>query len=221
VSAQAPNVYPILATPFGVVPLPDVQRRNEALLALFTEHATRNGAAAQADSLLYQGRDDLLEWPQPEVKAATHAMLQGIVAVARSVSTLPGETFQSLTMQARAWFTIVRPDGAMPGRIYPLTAWCGVYCVAAPAPSPVRRDSGALRLYESRFGTMFADATNSTLAQPFSPGHSAWTPVPGSMAVFPASVLHEVALLKAATPLVLVMLRARFVAPGQEGWATW
>jgi len=220
VSASPPSVYPVLATPFGVVSLPEVEARNAALAALLTERAARDPGIS-ADHPCYQSHDDLLDWPEPDVQTASRAMVRGLISVIATVCELPPVQLASLTLDARAWFVIVRPDGAMPARIRRLASWCGFYCVAAPERSPGRFDSGTLRLYESRLGTMFSDATNSTMRQPFTPGHSAWTPVPGALAVFPASVTHEIALLKSTTPLIALMLKARFVAPDQEGWKTW
>ncbi len=68
---------------------------------------------------------------------------------------------------------------------------------------------------------MFADATNAVMRMPFTPGHYSWRPVPGHMAVFPASLTHEIALLRSPGQLVLVTVRVRFVAPGQQGMARW
>jgi len=218
----APSVVPILATPFGVVPVPEAGALNARLLEIFNARAARApGASTAADSLCYQSRDDLFEWPEPEIATALRALLGGVYSVVASVNDFPAGQLESFTAQARAWFTIVRPDGAVPSRILPLCSWCAVYCVAAPEHSSARRDSGALRLYESRLGTMFCDATNSVMRLPYTPGHSSWRPVPGQLAVFPAYVMHEIALLREQSPLVLVTMRVRFVAPGQAGWATW
>jgi hypothetical protein len=85
----------------------------------------------------------------------------------------------------------------------------------------VRQDSGVLRLYEGRLGTMFADATTSSMHTLYATGHCTWRPVPGSVAVFPAWLRHEIALLRAQGELILLTLRVRFVAPGQEGQANW
>jgi hypothetical protein len=93
--------------------------------------------------------------------------------------------------------------------------------VAAPKPSTTRLDSGLLRLYESRLGTMFADATNAAMRMPYMPAHYGWRPVPGQMAIFPGSVTHEIALVRSTEPLVLVTVRARFVGPGQQGMSRW
>ncbi len=124
-------------------------------------------------------------------------------------------------METRAWFTIIEQDGCVPAATHPLTAWCAIYCVAAPAPSGTRQDSGVLRLYESRLGTMLQDATNAEMRMPYRQGHYGWRPVAGQLAVFPASVTHEIALLRSPGPLVLVTARIRCVAPGQQGLGRW
>ena len=116
---------------------------------------------------------------------------------------------------------MVRTNGSVPAAMYPLTAWCAIYCVAAPPPSTTRADSGVLRLYESRLGTMFQDATNSAMRIPFRTSHYAWRPEPGGLAVFPASLTHEIALLRSPGELVLVTMRLRFVVPGQHGFGRW
>jgi hypothetical protein len=41
------------------------------------------------------------------------------------------------------------------------------------------------------------------------------------MIIFPGSLSHEVALLRAAEDLTLVTARLRFIAPGQQGFSRW
>jgi hypothetical protein len=129
--------------------------------------------------------------------------------------------FDALGVQARARFIIVRPDGCIPAASVPLASWHVIYCVGAPSPTPARLDSGVLRLYEARLGTMFMDAANWRLRPPFSSGHHTWRPVPGHMAAFPASIAHEVALNRTNVDLVLVAARVRFATPGQEAMPPW
>jgi hypothetical protein len=221
-SAAPPSVMPILATPFSVVPLPAVAALNAALASLFVERAALPGAAAAtAGPLCFQSRDDLLDWTEAPVRTAVGEILQGVRSVVAAVNDFAAGQLETFGVQARAWFTIVRPDGAVPARIHPLTSWCAVYCVAAPEPSPTRYDSGVLRLYESRLGTMFSDISNAAMHMPFTPAHASWSPVPGQLAVFPGSVMHEVALLRSTLPLILLTARARFVAPGQQAGSAW
>ena len=220
-TAATPNVVPILATPFGVVQLPDAEAQNAALGALFAARMHADGAGQRNNPLCYRSRDDLLEWPEEPVRQLTSAIFRGVNSVLSAVNDFTRAQLDSFALQSRAWFTIVAPNGRVPAANYPLTAWCGIYCVAAPEPSATRADSGVLRLYESRLGTMFSDATNAAMRMPFTTGHYSWRPVPGQLAVFPAALTHEIALLRSAGQLVLVTVRVRFVAPGQQGVARW
>jgi uncharacterized protein (TIGR02466 family) len=217
------SVLPIFATPLAVIPLPEAEKLNPVVAQLLAARAASDtaGAARGSTPLCYRSAEDLLEWPDEAVRKVGGEVLRGVCAMVAAVNDFTEEQMGALTVQARGSFSIVRPDGGVKATHYPLTAWCGVYCVAAPEPSSQRRDSGMLRLYESRLGTMFSDATNSAMRIPFTPGHYAWRPVPGKMAVFPAWIQHEIALIRSAGELVLITVRARFVAPGQQGQAAW
>jgi hypothetical protein len=223
VNATPPLVVPILATPFGVVPLPEAGALNPTLSSLFAARMAAD-ASPQANPLCYRSRDDLLEQPEePEepVRQLAAAIFRGVYTVVENVNEFTSAQLRSFRLEARGWFTIVKPDGCVPAANYPLTAWCGIYCVAAPAFSPTRADAGALRIYETRLGTMFQDATNSVMRMPYKPSHCSWRPVPGQLAVFPASLTHEIALNRGVGELVLVTVRIRFVAPGQQGMPRW
>jgi hypothetical protein len=219
-NATPPIVVPILATPFGVVPLPEAGALNSALAALFAARMAAD-ASPQTNPLCYHSRDDLLEWPEEPLRQLAPAIFRGVDSVVESVNEFSGAQLREFKREARAWFSIVKPDGCLPGTSYPNTAWCAIYCVAAPAASSTRADSGVLRLYESRFGTMFHDPTLSVMRMPYKPNHCSWRPVPGQLAVFPASLTHEIALLRSAGELMLVTVRIRFAAPGQHGIPRW
>jgi len=220
-SALSPSVVPIFGTPLGVVQLPEASNLNPSVAEFLSAHAAADASASHQHLPCYCSRDDLLDWTEAPIRKVSSEMLRGVVSVVAAVNDFTDAQLQSFTMQARGWFTIVHPDGHVPASTYPLTSWCGIYCVEAPQPSADRKDSGVLRLYESRLGTMFADATNSTMRIPYNPGHYAWRPVPGQIVVFPASIRHEIAMVRSSGKLVLVTVRVRFVAPGQEGQSRW
>jgi len=222
---QPATVMPIFATPFGVVALPKAEACNAALAGVLRERAAadpRRGAPGSTP-LCYRSADDWLEWSAATPAAATVSgeILRGVLTVISAVNDFPPGKLAAFSAQARGWFTIVRTDGYVPATRYPQSAWCAIYCVAAPAPAATRQDSGVLRLYESRLGTMFADATNATMRHPYATGHCVWRPVPGRVAVFPGWVRHEIALLRGPGELALVTLRVRFRTAGQEGHPGW
>jgi hypothetical protein len=221
VNTALPTVIPIFAAPFGVVPLAGAEPHNTALAALFRARMRADGAPRAPNPLCYRSRDDLLEWPDEPVQRLSTEIYRGVYTVVNAVNEFTEPQLRSLVPQARAWFTVVEPDGGMSAVNYPLAAWCGIYCVAASQASESREDSGILRLYESRLGTMFADATTATMRFPFKPSHYGWRPVPGQLAVFPASLTHEIAPIRSPEPLMLVTVCVRFVAPGQQGVGRW
>ncbi|MEO7208223.1 MAG: hypothetical protein ABI356_01390 [Steroidobacteraceae bacterium] len=219
-SAVNLRVLPIFATPLGVAALPEAEHLNPALHALFARRAAA-GSRPVLNPLRFSSTDDLMEWPDPPVRRLSEGMAGAVNSLVSSVSDLDEAQLRSCKLEMRAWFTIVRTNGSVPAANYPLSAWCVIYCVAAPPPVEGRPDSGVVRLYESRLGSTFQDATNSTLRIPYSQSHYSWRPVAGSLVIFPASLTHEVALLRAAGELLLVTARCRFIGPGQQGFSRW
>jgi len=217
------TLVPIFATPFATVSLAGSSDLNPALLALFSLRAVEGFRDPESprDPLCFRSREELFEWDHEAVAHLKREMLGALCSAVMAATLYSEAEFDALRVQARARFIIVRPDGCLPAASVPLASWYGVYCVAAPPPTAVRADSGALRLYESRLGTMFMDAANCRLRPFFASGHCVWQPVPGQMAVFPASVAHEVALNRTNGDLVLVGARVRFAAVAQEAMPPW
>ena len=217
------NLVPILATPFAAVSVPQAAALNAAVAGLLAERATpeRADPAFRPDPLCFRSREDLFEWDSEALAQLRREMLGAAAAAVRAANTYPDAEFGALGVQARARFAIVRPNGGLPGAMAPMASWCAVYCIAAPSPVPARPDSGVLRLYAVRHASMFLDATNSQLGAPFSLTHYIWRPVAGEMAVFPASILHEVALNRSNEDLLLVTARLRFVHRDQQAQPPW
>jgi hypothetical protein len=218
--AAPPLVLPLFATPLGIVIVPNAEELNPQLVDLFTQHAAR-GRPSDASTKVYRGQDDLFSWPEPAARALGIEIFRGVCAVVETLNAFAPGQLRSFNLEARGWFTIIEQNGFLPAANYPLTAWCAMYCVAAPEPCATRQDSGVLRLYESRLGGMFQDASNSVMRVPFTPGHYTWRPLPGRLAIFPASLTHEIALVRSGGKLILVTARVRFVAPGQQGVGRW
>jgi hypothetical protein len=216
--STAPTILPLFSTPFGIVRIPGADQINAAVRTIFEKRIDPGNDHTSAHCA--RSGEDLLEWPDASVRQLTEEILRGVCSFAGSVCELTDAQLRSFNLEARGWFTTIRKDGAIPAANYPLTAWCAVYCVAAP-PSAQRSDSGVLRLYESRLGGMFQDATSAAMLIPFKTGHYTWRPVPGELVIFPAHLLHEIATLRDAGELTLVTVRVRFIAPGQQGLGRW
>lgn len=216
-----PIVLPILAVPFGIATVPSVDALNTTITRVFAARADADPGRLRQNPLCYHSPDDLLEWPDDSVRELSGHLLRGVCSVVNEINEFTEAQFRALDLQARGWFSLIKTNGRVPATTYPLTAWCAIYCVAAPEDLATRPDSGLLRLYESRPSSMFADASTASTSLPYTPGHHAWRPVPGQLAVFPASIMHEIAPMRSAGELVLVTLRVRFVGPGQQGVGRW
>lgn len=222
-NAPAATLMPIFATPFAEVALPVSGVLNESLTALLTARATEEGRerSARRDPLCYLSREQLFEWQDQPVAALRSELLAGLCPAVFATTLHTQTDFDQLGVQARARFAIIRPDGCLPAQTLALASWCVIYCASAPPAPAGRADSGVLRLYESRLGGTFADATTWCLRPPFAGGHHLWRPKPGSMAVFPAHLAHEIALNRSDRDLVLVIARVRFANPGQPASPPW
>jgi hypothetical protein len=222
-NAPAATLMPIFATPFAEVALPVESALNHSLAALLTARATeeRRDPERGHDPLCYVSREDLFEWQDEPIAALRSELLAGLCPAVLATTLHTEAEFDQLGIQARARFAIIRADGCLPARSLPLASWCAIYCVAAPPAPAGRADSGLLRLYESRLGGMFADATTWRMRPPFAGGHHLWRPTAGSMAAFPAHLAHEIALNRGNGDLVLVIARIRFANPGQQAAPPW
>jgi hypothetical protein len=216
------EIVPIFATPFAHAALPGAQQLNPALAALLRARATEDyrDRAVPGDPRCFRGREDLFDWSDPPVPSLRQAMLGEICSAVMAANLYPESEFDALGVQARARWVMLRPDGYLPAATLPMASWCAVYCVTAP-PAAARGDSGALRLYAIRHSTVFMDAANWRLRAPFGTTHQLWHPVAGEMVVFPASLLHEIALNRAEGDLLLVIARVRFAHPGQTASPPW
>ena len=169
--------------------------------------------------LLHQGQEDLVASKDRHVQRLMAGMTGGILSMVTGINDFAQDRWNSFSMHARAWFSIIDPNGSIAAANYPLSAWCAIYCVAAPDPPPSRKDSGQLRLYEARLANMFQDASTEAMQVPYRRGHYSWRPVAGRMAVFPAAHTHEVALNRSSGKLLLVTMLMRFAAPDDMRFA--
>lgn len=222
-NAPAATLVPIFATPFAAVPLAGAGSLNPALAELLAARATedRRDPTTLPDPLCYRSREDLFDEEHETLAALRREMLAGLCGAVMATTSYTAAEFDRLGIQARARFVIVRPDGCLPATTASLASWCAIYCVAAPPAAPARADSGVLRLYQTRFGTMFMDASNWNLRAPFSASHLIWHPAAGDMVAFPASLAYEIALNRTDSDLILVIARARFANPGQQAMPSW
>jgi len=219
--ASGMSVVPIFAAPFGVVPLAEAAPLNSIVAGMLEKRAATDPDPLAVCTPFYYRSREQPDFDEGPAQALTEAMLRGIKRVVLAVTAVEENAMNAWQVQCRVSYAIVRPNGSMPAQSFPMTSWCGIYCLEVPGGPTERVNSGALRLYEGRLGHMFTDASSSALQLPYASGHYMWQPVVGHLAVFPSSLMHGIALIRASGKLALALMRVRFVAPGQGGWSTW
>lgn len=211
------TLLPLFATPFASVKLDVTDALNVELTTLFQSRVdtVHRAVGAPVNPLCFSSRDDVLDWPDAPVQTLKRHILGAIATVVAAITPYTDEQLGELSVQARGWFSLISPDGGVSARSYPQYSWCAIYCVAAPERDAGRADNGMLRLYESRLSSAYLDASNWHLKPPFEHGHHTWRPMAGYMAVFPAHLLHEIAMLRSKDSMLLVTVCARFADASQ------
>lgn len=219
----AGSLTPIFATPFASLQLPVTVEFNMELQQLLHGRvgAQHRCAHKPNNPLLFQGRDELFAWQDPAVLQLRAHMLRALASVVAACNEYTDQEFGELAIDARGHCARILPDGFLPTASYTQATWCMVYCVTAPELTTDRPANAVLRIYETRLGNTLIDASNWRLKPPFGLAHHVWRPTPGYMAVFPASLPHEISLLQGRGELLLAIARARFATPGQTDLPPW
>lgn len=205
-------VAPMFAAPFATLMHPDAARLNADLLPILLARATeaRRDPAAPRSPELYESVPDVYQGAEPAIAALRGFMLGGVLGLVAQLSAGPPAFDPArVRLQARAWLTIVQPEGAVPARSHPMASWCAMYCVQAPELVPERRDGGALRFYDPRLANVYSDDGNAHLLRPYGYGSFGARSIAGQLVMFPAHLLHEIAPLRGATALVTVTATCR------------
>ena len=213
------HIVPIFATPFAAVGSSMGPEFNTRVAQLCESRCAAAGSPAQGsrDPLHFRSHDDLLDSTDVTAGELERLMIRQASSLIASLSGIEVAEFARLQVESRAWCSIVRRDGHVPCQHFSGASWLAVYCAQAGEPDAGSQGAGVLRLYERRLGSIYRDASTWELSAPYRYGNHTWTPVPGSMALFPAHVPHEVSVLRSDTALILVFALLRFLEAPARG----
>lgn len=192
------KVAGLFAVPFGEVKLPQCERLNRELEALFLQRETdehRNPTPSHIPQPeTFESRFNLFRWPESCVQELRAFMLDAIGRMVMETSALRPEDLAKLTFQNHTWFHISRNAGSFVAHNHPMASWSAVYCVRAGALAPDQPDSGVLRFHDTRNGAnAYLDPANSRLHRPYALRSLDIRLAEGQLVVFPSYVFHEVA----------------------------
>ncbi|MEY4761307.1 MAG: hypothetical protein RLZZ200_1163, partial [Pseudomonadota bacterium] len=166
------NLQAIFATPFASIETGSDPAFNEALAGLCQ---SRCGPTQSAVGALHAtSASDFLDAEEGPVSALRDLVVGHVTALAMGLNSSRAAELQRGMSQVRGWCSIVQPGGHVPTQNFPSASWLAVYCVQAGAPAEGYRQSGALRLLESRLATVYRDASTRDMDVPYRYGHYAW-----------------------------------------------
>jgi hypothetical protein len=208
------SAVPLFATPFASVTTGADRDLNARVASLCDTERTSPSDDASRDPLHFRGSPDFLDSTDATASELRRLILHQASVVVAGLSERSTADFGRLRIQARGWCSVVQRHGHISCQNFTGASWLAVYCAQAGEPDEASGSAGVLRLYERRLGSIYRDASNSDLASPYRYGNHTWTPVPGSMAIFPAHVPHEVSVVRSGTSLILVFALIRFLENG-------
>jgi uncharacterized protein (TIGR02466 family) len=167
----------------------DAERVNDGLRRAILDK--ERAAPTSGRSLIggWHSKDDLLDWPQPEIRTFRGWIGQAIQEMARFALPDAGKQGPlSVDLDGGAWANIVRHGSYHKIHNHPDCDWSGVYYVAVGAADPAGPpENGMIEFLDPRMG-----ATAPGLRGPEALPKLRVAPEPGLMLVFPSWLYHYV-----------------------------
>ena len=190
-------VRPLFATPFGETRLPNCERLNRELTALFLQRETqehRNPTPSHVPQTeTFESRFNLFRWPDSCVHELRSFMLNAVAEMVIKTTALKPQDIAKLSFQNHTWFHISRYAGSFVAHNHPLASWSAVYCVRAGESVAQHPDSGILRFLDVRQGAnAYLDPANATLQRAYALAPVELKLEAGQLVIFPSYVFHEV-----------------------------
>lgn len=214
------TVHPLFAVPMMHCHLPDAERINAELSALFL------GLESQGDRFRDPIRRDtqhgifesdffLHRRPEAPVRALFDFVGAALRSFIQGLGQFDEQRMSNLDLDMHSWFHVTRRGGFQCAHNHPNASWSAIYCVdPGDSASP---ESGAVRFHDPRTGgDMFRDPANEHMQGAYRLGSWQLNHKPGQMLVFPSYLVHEVFPYAGERPRIVVALNAwcRWKNPG-------
>jgi len=203
-------IVPIFATPFASVDTGAGQLNDRlARLCESQRHETESQSDRSRNPFYFRGPVNLLDAADGPAGELREVILGNALHLVQNVNSFTSSELGNLRIDARAWCSILQPNGHIPAQHFSGASWVAVYCVQSGEPDAGTGDGGILRIHETRLSSIYRDASTWSMRTPYRYGHYSWTPKPGWMAFFPAHIQHEVSVVRSSKPLILVFALIR------------
>lgn len=195
-----PTVFPMFATPFASLNLPNCEQLNRELEQFFDVLAAQ-GATYKNPHMhnyvqdnLFESNFDLFTYDNPAVQQLRQLMLNSIGKVIAMVNNYDAEQLKRIKLYADAWFHITEFAGYFYTHNHPMASWSAVYCVNPGEQIADKPDSGVLRFHDPRpHCNAYLDGGNAALRAPYATTNFNFKLTAGQLVIFPSYLQHEVA----------------------------
>jgi len=177
------------ATPILRRRWPDAARINEGLTRAIHEKERAEPTAGRSLVGGWHSRDDLLDWPYPEIRTFRGWIGAAIQEMTQfAMPEIGGQRPVNVDLDGGAWANIVRDGSYHKIHNHPDCDWSGVYYVATGAPDPSGPpENGMIEFLDPRMGS-----TQPGLRGPEALPKLRVPPEAGLMLVFPSWLYHYV-----------------------------
>lgn len=192
------RVQPAFAVPMVWGSRPD-DGLNDELRELFIARE-REGARyanpnpyTQRNEHLFESHFDLFSWNEPCVRRLQDFCWAALLNAVKEMNGYDDAFMKRLRIGADAWYHVTRRGGYFGIHNHPMASWSGVYCVSGGTHDAGARDSGLLNFINPFvMNTMFVDAGNAQLREPYMYASRSYRLETGQLVLFPSWILHEV-----------------------------
>jgi uncharacterized protein (TIGR02466 family) len=145
----------------------------------------RTGASQKSNIGGWRSKDDLLQWPNPEIQHLMHRVNGAVSFLSNSRPIRKAQPPKNMEMFA--WANINRNGEYNAAHIHPGYHWGAVYYVATGKPDPSLEKNGILEFQDPRPAAGMGPVPGYEFGHKFSV-----QPKPGMLVVFPAWMTHSV-----------------------------
>lgn len=142
---------------------------------------------------LFESRFDMFSWPEKPIQALNQFCCQHVYQCVAELNKYDAAYLSTLKLGVDSWFHMTKSGGYFSIHNHPMASWSGVYCVHAGEPDAAVPNNGHLSFISPFIqSSMFVDAGNAQMIQPYQLGNLGFQLKAGQLIIFPSWLLHEV-----------------------------
>lgn len=204
------------AVPMGIMKLESTEQLNKELAEFFSECAKKDEYSNKHRNSIrqkevFESSFDLFGWQEPCIQKLKSKCMNALLQFTGRLSNISNEEIKEWQVFCDAWFHVTKKGGYFTAHNHPNASWSAVYCVQNEVSSTNTVENGVLRFLDYKsHSTMYIDAANNRLPEPFNLGNRVFNLSAGDFIIFPSYLLHEVSPYWGETERITVAMNCWF-----------